>query len=82
MARLISILVDLLDFLQMFPTSVSRNVAGDLFVEMHDHSLVFMLMNDVLQFIMHEEWCYFTIILFLFLFAVSRYTVDELGNRY
>lgn len=51
----LSILVDLLDSLQMFPTSVSRNVAGDLFVEMHDHSLVFMQMNDVLQFIMHEE---------------------------
>lgn len=76
----LSILVDWLNSLQLFPASVSRNVAGDLFVEMHDHSLVFMLMNDVLQSIMHEGLCYFTLILFLFLFAVSRYTVDELEN--
>ena len=65
----------------MFPPSIPRNVAGDLFVEMHDHSLVFMLMNDVLQSIMRKGLCYFTLILFLFLFAVSRYTVDELENR-
>lgn len=65
----------------MFPPSIFRNVAGDLFVEMHDHSLVFMLMNDVLQSIMREGLCYFSLILFLFLFAVSRYTVDELENR-
>lgn len=58
----LSILVDLLNSLQMFPVSVSRNVAGDLFVEMHDYSLVFMLINGVLQSIMHRAWCYFTLI--------------------
>lgn len=78
----LSILVGLLDdSLQMFLVLVSRNIAGDLFAEMHDHLLVFLLMNDLLPSIMHRRQNCFTLVLFLFLFVVSRYTVDKLGNK-
>lgn len=52
----------------MFLVSVSRNVAGDLFAEMHDHSLVFLLMNDLLPSIMHgRQSCFILTLFFVFI---------------
>lgn len=74
----LSVLVDLIGSLQMLLVSVSRNIAGDLFAEMHGHSLVFLLTNDLFMTYYHPLCTGVTVVLLSFglLFAVRRCMVD------
>lgn len=81
------ILVGSLASLQMFLVAVSRNIAVDLFAEMHNHLLGFLcysLFTDEWFIAIHyaqETELFVSESIFLFLFDISSETVNKLENR-